>query len=396
MSLNKKYYDILKISNDSTYGDIKKAFNKQLLQYDMMHLSDDDNNNLQQLTIAYYVISNQGYRKIYDLYGYDGLLYNDIYVADIDYKKICVDAIKDSYDTETLNTVSCFEKNNIIKITKEISLDIIYSGKYETVTVNRNTLCHLCCGTGSDDGIMRVCRKCQGRRILLGITRSDVNIDTSNSMTKKIRRCEFCDGVGINNKLHKCKLCNGTRMIMEQYEIKFLIPIGITDGEMITIKNEGHINIGNNQRDDVEIRIKYNNDVLIVNSGCETKKYQKFLTKKQCCTMVDHVRNLSISNNLYLMNNMTENDLCTPYEILLIDSLCKNVINIILPDSTLHKLIPSTIIKPDDIIIIDNVGLPIKKNKNVKGKLFVIFQIKFPSNILDDKQIILASILSGE
>lgn len=354
------FYDILNIQKDAMNNDIKKAYKRQILKYNpKCQLNDEELDMFRRIIIAYHILSNHEYRKIYDMYGYDGLIQNGIYVLDLDCKKIYDDMFQNSLFTVDTTQIEKIEQTNIITVVNEIPLKILYTGKYEKVNILRKSLCSKCCGTGSDDGILRVCRKCQGRRVLVTI------VDGKHT----IRKCEYCDGFGINNKIHVCKTCNGERTELEQYCVEYLIPVGVHDDEIISVNNCGNINIGNNTRDVVNIHIKYQSNPVY-----STKKNYNRDTSTQNIPSCD-----------VNLQNMTDTDLFMMLQINLVDSLCKRKIPILLPDNTVMDYCPNNIIKPNDIRIIDNAGLPTRNNKNIKGKLYVCFQIIYPTKIMDDK-----------
>ena len=70
-----------------------------------------------------------------------------------------------------------------------------------------------------------------------------VNFVDGKPITKE---CDYCDGVGINITQHKCHSCNGLRTISEDFKIHYLVPVGVQDGEIITIPKVGNIIFGNN------------------------------------------------------------------------------------------------------------------------------------------------------
>lgn len=368
------FYDILKIQKDAMDNDIKKAYKRQILKYNPRYqLCDDEYDMFRRIIIAYYILSNQEYRKIYDLRGYDGLLQSGIYVLDLDCKKIYDDMFQNSLFTVDTSHIEKIEQTNIITVVNEIPLKIIYSGKYEKVNIMRKSLCSKCHGTGSDDGILRACRKCQGRRILVTIIEGK----------HEIRKCEYCNGFGINSKIHVCKSCNGERTELEQYCVEYLIPVGVSDDEIISVNNCGNINIGNNIRDVVNIHIKYAPDQTYLTK--KTFNDGRNITLRDRLTNGEPIARDSVSRDTIDLQNMTNNDIFMTLQINLVDALCKRKISITMPDNNVIDYVPNNIIKPNDIHIIDNAGLPTRNNKNIRGKLYVIFQIIYPTKIMDDK-----------
>lgn len=231
---------------------------------------------------------------------------------------------------------------NMIIVKKNITLVEVCSGGYKTEEIERKILCPTCYGVGSDDGILRACKKCRGRRILSSIDNNNI----------QIRLCEFCSGIGIDSKLHKCKTCNGIRVVNEKHMIKYLIPIGVKHNEEIIIKQQGNINIGNNTHDDIKIII----NIL------EDDKYKTIYTK---------------SNNTNI-DDISDTDLIISLDIPLVNALCGIKKKLNHPSGNTIMYETSNILTVDNISIIDNCGLPEKNNKNKKGKLYIKTKIIFP------------------
>ena len=229
-------------------------------------------------------------------------------------------------------TQSAIFLQNVIHITETIDLRDVYTGKYVVKNILRKTLCSQCNGIGSDDGVLRVCKKCQGRRILV-------------SPDYEIRTCEYCNGSGINSVNHKCSTCRGSRVVDETYAMKFLIPVGIAHGETINISDIGNINIGNNSRDEVIITV-------------EIRNVSDF-------TIVDGV-------------------LSTTLHIQLVEALCGIDREINLPDGSVAHINKRTITKTNDVLVMEGVGLPAKNNKYSKGKLHVKLVVDYPEKLSDE------------
>jgi DnaJ-class molecular chaperone len=238
--------------------------------------------------------------------------------------------------------------NNIIQINKIIKLNDIYNGKYETEEIERKILCPQCSGVGSDDGILRVCKKCRGRKILTSIDNNNINLQL----------CYYCNGIGIDTQKHKCSTCNGMRTILEKHKLKYLIPVGVKHNEQIIVKEQGNIIIGNNKLDNIIINIQILEDEI----------YKTIHTK---------------SNKINLPN-FSDIDLMMELNIPLVNALCGIRKHLQHPSGNNIFYETNNIISFDNISIIVNAGLPEKNNKNIKGKLFIITKIIFPS-VLDDE-----------
>jgi DnaJ-class molecular chaperone len=79
--------------------------------------------------------------------------------------------------------------------------------------------------------------------------------------------------------------------------------------------------------------------------------------------------------------NTSNLDICTTIHISLFESLCGFSKIITTPDNENVKITYENIIKPDDVFILENYGLPCKNNKYIRGKLFIKIIIDYPSEI---------------
>lgn len=331
------YYEILNLNNNATEIEIKLTYRKLSLHYyPKKSFNVDDENLFNKITQAFYVLSDSSRRKIYDMYGYNGLLDNNIFVFDIDcnaiYMKECQNNMQ-QITTSKENTILL--NNNIIELDEMVTLQEVYNGKYVDKKIKRKSLCNKCNGTGSDDGIMRRCRKCQGRRVLINLISNIASTET----------CPVCNGIGINTKIHCCQICNGLRVTEEEHVIKFLIPVGIENDEIIQVKNEGNIILGNNKRDDVNVRIKI------------------------------------MYNDVYSKHDTGKYDLFTTIHIPLVDALCGVSRILVLPNGKKTKLFIDTVIKHSDIYVMENCGLPQKNNREICGKLYIELKVDYPEQL---------------
>jgi DnaJ-class molecular chaperone len=333
--MNFNYYSTLEINKNAYPIDIKRAYKKQTLTYNPQ--SNDDGKKFRKITFAFYILSNPTYRKIYDADGHVGLLNNEINMDNINFLEIYEKEITANVATTHVNGNIVFDNN--ISITENITLGDVYTGKYVDKTVMRKSLCQTCKGIGSDDGILRVCKKCQGRR-----THVSYSAGVSN-----VSMCEYCDGTGINSIVHKCKECNGLRTQNDDVTFRFMIPIGAEDNDIICVKKIGNINIGNDYRDDINIKI------LILNDPTFKRNYPGIALNREDLAFVLHVP--------------------------LVNALCGISRVIQLPNGEKCKFNVNTCSKQNDIHVIDNVGLPKKNQTRFRGKLYVIVDIEYPEKI---------------
>lgn len=341
-------YNIFGINQNATDLEIRKAYKKMILScgdYDLIN-NPVGSKLFEKFTESYIILSNKIARNIYDNFGYDGLMQHNAYPNNLNFNEIYINEVNRSNSTMIKNDFS-IERDNTIHITNCIPLKDVFTGKYVDEMITRSNICTVCNGCGSDDGILRTCKKCRGRKLLVNA----LNYDTTKPL---VRQCEYCCN-GVSNNNHKCKTCDGKRIVGEKFKIKYMIPIGVNENEIILLKNMGNVNLGNNTRDDVQIKIKY-------------EEHEKFLRE-------------------YDGINVGKLDLVTILNIPLVNAICGISKKIQLPcPDTIYHFTTNKIVKPNDIFTIENMGLPKRNNKNERGKLFIVVKISFPEILCEDSK----------
>lgn len=80
-------------------------------------------------------------------------------------------------------------------------------------------------------------------------------------------------------------------------------------------------------------------------------------------------------------------DLITEQEISLEEALCggKFTIDFLCGQKVTLVLEPGKIVKPNDVVFVENIGLPDFKSPAARGKLYFVISVKLPSNVNEDK-----------
>ena len=178
MNLNKNYYSILGVDNNSDEKVIKKAYYK----LSFIHHPDKNGDPIifGEMTEAYDVLCSEQ-RKDYDVKSKFGNNYNEYYElfeikVDIDY-----DTEKERFET--------FKKNDVYNI--QIKVDDSFNG---TLEYERWVKCKTCDGSGKDLSSKIVIRDINGN-----ITKT---FDADDG-------CDFCEGTGKDYKGDSCSFCSG-------------------------------------------------------------------------------------------------------------------------------------------------------------------------------------------
>ena len=219
-SHDKNYYDLLGLKINSSFEDIGSAYRKLAIKWH----PDKHKNNKEiaikkfcEITTAYKTLSDPVSRKLYDSTGTMNLG-----------KSI------DPYDIFK----EVFEEDDTIpNIVVYIEADIeqLYTGFTEAITFTRYSKCDTCDSTGTVDRKQHDCSKCKGKGILL----ESIKGGKIGYMINE-RKCDFCEGNGIELNIKLCKDCNGSKYIQETIECDVDVPSGAYTNYFIKLENEGN------------------------------------------------------------------------------------------------------------------------------------------------------------
>ncbi len=122
-----------------------------------------------------------------------------------------------------------------IQVPIKLSLEEIASGVTKKIKVNRYEECKTCGGSGAEkaSGVV-TCPECGGRGQVAQTSRS-----LFGGMMQTITTCPKCGGSG---KIVKdpCKMCKGAGRVKRKSIITVKIPAGVSGGNYIPLRGEGH------------------------------------------------------------------------------------------------------------------------------------------------------------
>ncbi len=245
----KDYYQILGVSKNATEEEIKKAYRNLAKKY---HPDLNPNNKeeaekkFKEVSEAYEVLIDKDKRKMYDQYGEEGVKsnfgpggftwkdfthFNDL--NDIFGDNIFGDIFSSFFGGTKRNQRAsrAHTRGANIKIKILLSLEEIAHGTAKTIKYKREEMCPVCKGTGGEE--METCPTCNGRGEIRQVSRSLFG------QFVNIRPCSQCHGSGKIIK-KKCKHCNGKGSIRKERQISLKIPAGVSNGNYMRERGEGH------------------------------------------------------------------------------------------------------------------------------------------------------------
>lgn len=204
------FYKLLELQRDANEQQIKKSFRNLSKKYhpDKNKGNPKAHETFIKINKAYETLLDPEKRKIYDLYGEEGL----------------------------------DQPNNIMHQHKQkgpnarfdiiVELEDLYNGAVKEISLQKNVVCNKCHGTGGKLGNTKQCPSCQGR----GVTMQDV--DTGMGFTFRMQNtCQRCQGKGIVFS-EVCPHCNGRKIVREDKKLRVEIEKGMTDGQHIIFEKE--------------------------------------------------------------------------------------------------------------------------------------------------------------
>lgn len=219
MNLNKNYYAVLGVANDSDEKAIKKAYYK--LSFKHHPDKGGDPAVFAEMTEAYDVLCSDE-RKDYDLKSRFGAAYNEYY----EFFDINIDV---DYETER-DRLNRFKKNEVLDIYMDVE-----EGFSGTLEYERWVRCKTCDGTGKDMSSKIVIRDNDGN--ILKVFDGEDGCDFCDGTGKYMNMdCHFCDGKG-KVGLNPCTTCSGQKRILGKQRLSKIK----LDGELTKIESMGHV-----------------------------------------------------------------------------------------------------------------------------------------------------------
>ncbi|MCS7258270.1 MAG: molecular chaperone DnaJ [candidate division WOR-3 bacterium] len=254
------YYEILGVSRNATTEEIKSAYRRLAKQYhpDMNPQNKKEaEEKFKELSEAYEVLVDPEKRKLYDMYGHEGVSsrfspggfqwrdfthaedLRDIFGDIFDFSRIFEDfregSIFDLFTNRSATRSTSRTRGRDIHVRLFLSLEEIAEGVSKEITFTRYERCDSCRGLGGSE--YTTCPVCQGSGERRQISRSVFG------QFIQITTCPECNGEGKTIK-NKCVRCNGEGRIRVERTLRVTIPPGVATGNYISLRGEGHYGPG--------------------------------------------------------------------------------------------------------------------------------------------------------
>ena len=337
---HKEYYDILEVKVNATQSEIKKAYYKLAKKYHPDKATGDKKEEytqkFQKIGEAYEVLSDPEKRKVYDMYGSEGLQgqggpnINPFDIFNSMFSGFNQSGFNQSgFSQAGLNRPSQQKKASPVVHQINITLFDLFNGK----------------------------------EIKLKIKRQVVKDNEDNVLTDNIQRSwETCSG------------CNGAGVVMQMQQ---LAPGFISQSQKTCNSCSGTGNVLKSGYKMAEV----SEIITLTITPNSYWQHQKVLSGMGNCypgtlpgdiIIVYHL----IQHETLKINN---NRLSLSLDVPLVDALTGFVYYLVHPDGKTYKIKSNNIIKPDTTILVDNLGLYDKFED--RDKLEIHFNVVFPDQL---------------
>lgn len=332
---NKKLYDVLKVAQDASADDIKKAFRKAARE----HHPDKggDSEMFKEVNAAYEVLSDPEKRKVYDKFGFKGLKnggmesggFGDIF--DIFFGGRGGGGARQRETPQLKPTVRSVE----------ISLEDAFHGRMMQLAVERMTLCQGCDGKGGLDP--KTCTGCKGKGVVTRMVQLGPGMYTQSQA-----ECKDCGGTGkIIEKQNLCKVCNGQKLLKKTEKIDVPIAVGVPDEDKIVIAGKGN--------EHFEYRA---GDLIVIVKIKEHPVYRR------------------VRNDLHMDKKISLIEALSGFEFNL-DHINHHEITLKTP--------AGAILNHKEVRVVPHLGMPHHKSPLTHGDLYVHFTVEFPKSLTADQ-----------
>lgn len=218
----------------------------------------------------------------------------------------------------------------------------MFNGTTRQLGVNKNVVCDVCQGTGSENEITEdyaTCEECHGLGVRSVVVRSNTGI------VEQIERdCELCWGKGEAIIVEdRCSNCQGRKTVPDQQILNVRVKRGSRHGQKIIYKDEG--------TQEPNLRP---GDVIVILEALDHHTFKR-----------------------------QGDDLVLTMPLEMVEALCGFEKMITTLDKR-HLVIRSPVgkvVKDNEFKFLPGQGMPLYENPNERGKLIIHFEVNFPTSI---------------
>jgi molecular chaperone DnaJ len=228
------YYELLRVFPNATIEEIKSSYRQLALKYHPDRNPGDKGaeEEFKKVSEAYQVLSDPEKRKIYDLYGPEGLKGFDVggFGGFEDIFSNFGEVFEDFFGFSRRGSrASRAQPGADLRYGITLTLDEVLKGVEKEIAVERRVPCQRCDSQGMEPGTRaETCASCGGRG----------QITQNRGLLRVFTTCPACRGAG-SFITRPCKACEGSGAIREERQIQVRIPPGVDTGTRLRLRGEG-------------------------------------------------------------------------------------------------------------------------------------------------------------
>ncbi len=256
------YYEVLRVSKDSSVTEIKKAYRKLAIKYhpDKNPGNKEAEDKFKVINEAYAVLSDEEKRSVYDMYGKDALnggasnqgFGNMDDIMDV-FNSMFGDAFGFGSNSQSRGSSMPYPLDIEIETTLEFNEAVFGCEKELDITYKEP--CSDCNGSGAKNGAFATCDYCKGHGQVM----------MRQGFMTFAQECPKCNGKGKSAK-EICSTCSGVGGVNKEETITVTIPAGVNSGNRLRVPTKGNIpNSGH--RGDLYIHFEIEDDEHFVRDG---------------------------------------------------------------------------------------------------------------------------------
>lgn len=245
--MDRDYYEVLGISRDATEQEIKKAYRKLALQYhpDRNPGDKEAEEKFKEVSEAYEVLKDPEKRRRYDMYGKSGIKggFEGFSGFDFDLSDALRTFMSEGFfgdfadffggSTQSRRRASR-TRGADLQIRLKLTLEEVAEGVTKKIKFKRFVRCETCGGSGTRRGAnAATCPVCHGRGEVRQVSR------TLFGQIVNVTTCSHCNGEG-KIITDPCPDCRGEGRVKKEQTLSVNIPAGVSSGNYLTLRGEGH------------------------------------------------------------------------------------------------------------------------------------------------------------
>ncbi len=271
MAEKRDYYEVLGVSKDASADEIKHAYKKLAIKYhpDKNPGNKEAEEKFKEAAEAYEVLSDSKKRAQYDQFGFNApggagasgfggfssANFEDIFSQFGDIFGGGFGGFRSSSSRSRQGP----PRGQDLQIRIALSYKEILTGATKKVRLKRYAPCTECNGKGGTG--VKQCSTCHGTGRVRHVTRSFFQMVSETT-------CPDCEGTG-EIIANPCPTCHGEGRNLEEETISIKIPAGISEGQYLTLRGEGHSGARGGASGDLHVVIAEKKDDFFTREGSD-------------------------------------------------------------------------------------------------------------------------------